>query len=283
MRSSFSLITKKNIYFCIKLTLNKTMKYLKYFEQASAYEAYKNGSDFITPNVSYAKDNNIVYYNPGSGSSSDYVMVDLGLPSGLKWADRNVGATSPEDAGLYFAWGENTGYAAEQVEAGEKTFNWSNCFDTTDGGSSFNKYATDKLTVLETADDAAMVNMGSDWRMPTDTECEELINNTTATFIDLDGNEFSQSDAQSGAIAEYNLKGIKLTSKFNSNSIFIPAAGYYDEAMVDGISMVGYLWSSSLNTSNSQEARLMFFYHVGGLEVYNTDRYLGLSIRGVCN
>ena len=259
------------------------MKHLKLFNDAVSYEAWKNSEDYVLPNVSYVEDNNIVYYNPGSGSSSDYVMVDLGLPSGLLWADRNVGAASSEDAGLYFAWGDTVGYTAEQVEKGEKTFNWSNCFDTTDGGSSFNKYATDKLTVLEATDDAAIVNMGSDWRIPTDTECEELINNTIASFIDIDGNEFSQSEAQSGAIAEYKLKGIKLTSKINSNSIFIPAAGYYDEDMIDGISMVGYLWSSSLNTSNSQEARLMFFYHVGGLQVYNVDRYVGLSIRGVCN
>lgn len=258
------------------------MKHLKLFSTEAQYTAFKESSDFVLPNVSYAKDNNIVYYNPGSGSSSDYIMVDLGLPSGLKWADRNVGAASPEDVGLYFAWGETAGYTAEQVEAGEKTFNWSNCFDTIDGGSSFNKYATDKLTVLETADDAAMVNMGSDWRMPTDTECEELINNTVASFIDLDGNEFSQSDAQSGAITEGNLKGVRFTGT-NGNSIFMPAAGYCDEDMVDGISLVGYFWSSSLNTSSSQEARLMFFYHVGGLEVYNTDRYVGLSIRGVCN
>lgn len=144
------------------------IKYLKYFEQTSAYEAYKNGSDYVTPNVSYVVENNIVNYDPESNASSSYVMVDLGLPSGLLWADRNIGASSPEDAGLYFHWGDTVGYSSEQVANGEKAFDmdWDDYFDTTDGYT-FNKYANDKLTILESSDDAATVNMGSEYRMPT--------------------------------------------------------------------------------------------------------------------
>ena len=81
------------------------MKYLKYFEEASEYEAYKNGSDYVTPNVSYVVETKGINYEPYVEPQSLYNMVDLGLPSGLLWADRNIGANNPEDTGLYFAWG----------------------------------------------------------------------------------------------------------------------------------------------------------------------------------
>lgn len=97
------------------------MKYLKYFETEADYTAYRGGEEFILPNVSYIVDGNKVEYNPYVAPLV-YNMVDLGLPSGLLWADRNVGATSPEDAGLYFAWGETKGCTAEQVVNGERVF-----------------------------------------------------------------------------------------------------------------------------------------------------------------
>lgn len=161
-----------------------------------------------------------------------------------------------------------------------KLFNWGSYFDTTDGGSTFNKYATDKLTVLEAADDAANVNMGSDYRMPTDAEFTELINGTVPTFIDLQGNEFSKSEAQNGAIAESNLKGVKFTGT-NGNSIFIPAAGDCLETMLDGIGFNGGLWSSSLDSSNSVNAWGLNFDCNGILDIINGGRYIGLSVRAV--
>ena len=78
------------------------MKYLKQFNQASEYEAFKESEEYITPNVSYVVNGGEVKFNP-EVKSLVYNMIDLGLPSGTLWADRNVGATSPEDAGLYFA------------------------------------------------------------------------------------------------------------------------------------------------------------------------------------
>lgn len=257
------------------------MKYLKYFQTESEYTTFKESSDFVLPNVSYAVDSTNIFYNPHTEAVISYNMVDLGLPSGLKWADRNVGASSPEEAGLYFQWGDTVGYTAEQVEAGEKTFNWDSYFDTTDGGSTFTKYATDKLTTLESSDDAATVNMGGSWRMPTDTEISELINNTTPTYIDLNGNKYTQSGAVDGDIVEYNLKGVKLTGT-NGNSIFIPAAGGCNETMLNYMSYYGRLWSSSLFASRSQYAKCLYFTYGGDLDVSNYNRYYGLSVRGVC-
>ena len=121
------------------------MKHLKLFETEVQYESFKYSADFVLPNVSLiGKD--VVMYNPLTEPISSYTMVDLGLPSGLKWADRNIGASSPEDYGLYFQWGDTVGYTADQVGK-DKVFDYSDYFDTTDGGNTFNKYATDKLTV----------------------------------------------------------------------------------------------------------------------------------------
>ena len=255
------------------------MKYLKYFETNSQYQEYANGDIFL-PNVSYVEDVKLVYYNPESGSSSDYVMVDLGLPSGLLWADRNIGAASPEDAGLYFQWGDTVGYTVEQIGK-DKNFDFNDYFDTTPGGTIFNKYAINKLTVLEASDDAASVNMGSDWRMPTQAEMQELIDNTTPIFIDLQGNEFSQSEAQSGAIAEYNLKGVRFTG-LNGNSIFIPASGFAGQ-FLNEYGCCGRVWLSDLymNDYTSQEANMFGHNFVGGLNLSRDQRNYGFPVRGV--
>ncbi len=216
---------------------------------------------------------------PTPEQPSLYEAVDLGLPSGLKWANMNVGATSPEDAGMYFQWGDTVGYTKEQVEAGEKVFNWDTYFDTTDGGKTFNKYTQNKLTLLS-EDDAATVNMGSEWRMPTADEVYDLWYWTTPTFIDIQGNEFTQEQAQNGAIADGNLKCIRFTGS-NGNSIFIPAAGVCYEAMLSAIDYCGYFWSSSLVEDFTMAGRGLTFNYEGGLNGSSWDRYYGLSVRGV--
>ena len=323
------------------------MKYLKYFPTEAEYNAFIQSEDFILPNVSYAVDTDTVFYNIVKTESGDYKifilekkdiselettyeMVDLGLPSGLLWADRNIGASSPEDFGTYFAWGETEGYngsvtyctaeelcaylqpmigdemeltpdnidllltdmgvsekdisAAGMGFATDKCFSsdFSDYFDTTDGGNTFNKYATDKLTVLEASDDAARANMGSDWRMPTEAEMQELIDNTTPTFIDLQDNEFSRSEAQNVAIAEYNLKGVRFTGS-NGNSIFIPASGCCIDSTVYSAGSGCDVFSSNLHSSRSRDARSLIFNYDGNLRVSVSNRCDGLPVRGVCN
>ena len=114
------------------------MKNIKLFEEASQYEASKEGFEY--PTVSYVKDIDTVYYMLKQASL--YEWVDLGLPSGLKWAAWNVGATKPEEFGLYFAWGETQGYTGI---TDTKQFKWSD-YTLCDGTSSnMLKYNFSKL------------------------------------------------------------------------------------------------------------------------------------------
>ncbi|MGM9818793.1 MAG: hypothetical protein ACI30B_07430 [Paludibacteraceae bacterium] len=183
-----------------------------------------------------------------------YEYVDLGLPSGLKWATCNVGATSPEAYGDYFAWGETTT---------KTTYSWDTYTLTTDGGSTFTKYnTTDSKTVLEPEDDAATVNWGGAWRMPTDAELTELREKCTWTWTTLNG------------VNGYEVKGT------NGNSIFLPAAGFRGVGGLSGAGSLGYCWSSSFNANDPGRAWNVPFSSddVRGL---SSSRYYGFSVRAV--
>lgn len=262
-------------------------KKLIHFNNKTTFEEQNDAGNILETSIIFIKDSKEIWTHGNLYKSvnwsvleSTYTAVDLGLPSGLKWADRNIGASSAEDAGLYFEWGGTVGYTVDQVGT-DKIFDWSTYFDTTDGGSTFTKYGIDKLTVLEASDDAATVNMGSDWRMPILTEIQELVDNTTLTFIDLDGNEFSQSDAEAGSISEGNLKGIRFTGT-NDNSIFIPAAGMAYNDAVDQVNSNSLVWSSEVDTQETEmTAFLLFGANSGFCNAYTIYRYLGMSVRGV--
>ena len=106
-------------------------------------------------------------------NNNGFEYVDLGLPSGTLWATMNVGASKPSDAGLYFQWGDTKGYTKGQVGK-DKQFasDWS---DYKFGASpNFTKYNTAGAS-LRKLDDAAHVNMGGDWHMPTPTQIRELL------------------------------------------------------------------------------------------------------------
>lgn len=297
----------------------------------------------------------------GIGTANGHEWVDLGLPSGTKWAIMNVGADSPEDYGDYFAWGEtqsksrytqeyykwydntfgeNTKYitetqpgtgakgnyyiAGEGVEgsgfacdlkwdpagcplvngtitfsnlpAGEyqfkitdSTWNYSwgsdylankdDFFDqmsfsnvaftlssesdvtiSFDGESIF--VSVSNITLLA-SDDAANANWGGDWRMPTIDEIDELVNNCTWTWITQNG-----------------VKGYKVTSKTNGNSIFLPAAGSRNDLSLSSAGSDGDYWSSSLNTSSSDSAYSLYF-NSGSVGWHNSSRRYGQSVRAV--
>ena len=179
-------------------------------------------------------------------------FVDLGLPSGTLWATCNVGATSPEQAGLYFAFGETTGYSAEQVKKGERSF---------DSASYTAPSVSDNLTLEQ---DAAHVNLGGNWRMPTKAECQELIDNCDASWTD-----------------DYNGTGVAgkvFTSTVNGKSVFLPAAGYCSNSSVYYVGSYGYYWSASWDSS-SYAWYLVFYSGYQYLNGYY--RYYGFPVRGV--
>ncbi len=195
--------------------------------------------------------------------------VDLGLPSGTLWATCNVGATSPEEAGDYFAWGETAPkdlYTFPNYKwnsAGEPPVLSKYCTEETKG-------TVDNLTELELADDAAYVNMGADWCMPTAEQCRELINTSYTK---------SEWERVNGVY------GRRITSLTNGNSIFIPTVGHRvggTLAFNEGDLMSGLYWSSTLLEDNSLNA--CFLALSSGSVAVPTDggtRFLGRSVRAV--
>lgn len=191
-----------------------------------------------------------------------YTMVDLGLPSGTLWADRNVGADSPEDYGDYFAWGETEPKETYNLI----TYKW---YFYSDENKYFTKYCTDSFlgivdnnTVLDLEDDAAYKNMGKEWRMPTDEELGELNRECTWEWIIKNG-----------------INGYKVTGS-NGNSIFLPAAGLRRNSDLAVVGITGVYWSSSLYDSDTPCAHDLFFTS----NEHNTTFYIrdeGRSVRAV--
>ena len=195
------------------------------------------------------------------------LYVDLGLPSGLKWAKCNVGAEKETDYGYYFMWGdiEDKSYDECSWES-YKYCNWS--YDTLTKYNTFPLFGEkpDDKTKLDSEDDAARVYMGGDWRMPTQTEIQELLGNTENEWVE----DFNGS----------GVNGRKFTSKINGNSIFFPAAGNCGDGSVNGVGYGGTVWSSSLNTSGPDSAWYLYFGS-GSCGMYDDRRYYGQSVRGV--
>ena len=199
---------------------------------------------------------------PDPFTGHDY--VDLGLPSGLLWATMNVGAYSPDDYGDYFAWGETTTKSNYDWE----TYKW--CKGDYDSLTKYNtnsSYGTvDNKTVLELDDDAAHVNWGGNWSIPSKDEFEELINNCTWTWMTQGGHE-----------------GYKVTSNSNENSIFLPAAGHSNGTSLVNAGVDGSYCSRSFYSS-SEPYRIwgLGFYFGGHYFTGTGSRYCGQSVRPVC-
>jgi hypothetical protein len=199
----------------------------------------------------------------GNGTYNGHAYVDLGLPSGTLWATCNVGATTPEGYGDYFAWGETQP---------KDYYDWStykycngDYYQLTkycnDSGYGYNGF-TDNLTVLQPSDDAATANWGSGWCMPTKAQWEELYQNTTNTWttqIGVNGRLFTAS---------------------NGNTLFLPAAGCRWDDELGYVGSLGGYWSSSLRTDDPSYA-WAFDFDSGGSGVYDYRRFGGLSVRAV--
>ena len=159
--------------------------------------------------------------------------VDLGLPSGVKWATFNVGATKPEEYGDYFAWGETEP-----------------------------KELYDESTYSEKEEDAATANWGSEWRMPTQAEQDELRTECSWTWM-----------------TKNDVNGYKVVGP-NGNSIFLPAAGYCSGSSLYNVGHKGFYWASSLYTGNTSYAYYLSFTY-NDVSRYSNDRCYGQSVRPV--
>lgn len=190
--------------------------------------------------------------------------VDLGLPSGLKWATCNVGASKPEDYGFFFAWGETTPQSNNRYYW--DSYIWCNYNGTK---ATITKYCTesgygtvDNKTTLELVDDAAYVNWGGSWRMPTTEEIDELCKKCNWVWTSKNG-----------------VYGYIVTGP-NTNSIFLPAAGYYRVNSIENVGSGGFYWSSTLTQGKSENADFLYCSPdlVNWLNLY---RYYGRSVRPV--
>ena len=178
------------------------------------------------------------------------LYVDMG--DGVMWATMNVGASSPQDFGDYFAWGETTT---------KDNYSWSTYSYGTE--SNLTKYnSADGLTRLQPGDDAATVNWGGDWRTPTEEEWAWLTNDNNCTWT-----------------KSYNPYGYTVTSRINGNSIFLPLAGYYWEQ--PNSNYTGYYWSSDLSSTYLYEARMRMFDSGSTNSMTDSNRSVGRSVRPV--
>jgi len=205
------------------------------------------------------------------------MYVDLGLPSGILWATMNVGAESPEEYGNYYAWGETKAYGEvdtsnshnysyklnyKKTDYNCSTYKW--CSGDDDQWTLTKYCAVDGKTTLELADDAAYVNWGTKWRMPTITELEELRKNCTWTWTTMNG-----------------IEGYRVISKKDSSkSIFLPTAGYRADKKLCGDGTYGYYSSSSIDPDNLNKERVLYFF---SLYIGQTtrDREHGMNVRAV--
>lgn len=202
--------------------------------------------------------------------------VDLGLS--VKWAPWNVGAKQPGDAGSYFAWGE--------VRGNKDTYDWSSYWWMQTGKSS-SQYITkyqledgysywydstgsffgDGLSKLESADDAASVNWGGKWRMPTQAEMQELYNKCTWTW------------KESGEYATGSLPGYLITGP-NDNSIFLPANGDgFRGSTSSDLGQNAKYWESELNRTDYGD--VLFFSNGVASPTHSDSRSMGAGIRPV--
>ena len=180
----------------------------------------------------------------------------------MKWAKCNVGAEKETDYGYYFQWGSVTPNTPDECTWANAPFNGSN---TRYNADAFNKVKDTVCPngVLAKEYDAAAKIMGGDWRMPTQYEFQELLDNTDKLWTTING-----------------VSGRKFTSKINGNSIFIPAVGECSDGEVYDVGYYGSVWSSSLNTS-SPDSALRLNFDSAESSMHDDYRRNGMSVRGV--
>jgi uncharacterized protein (TIGR02145 family) len=224
------------------------MKYIKKFNDHSNYDYVIDNYTKINENkdiVSYCKEQNHIHINKYVDPYNGYEYVDLGLPSGTLWAKCNVGASSETDYGNYYKYGEGI----IQYDGSANYYR---------GGENPLSPSVDTVTNV----------MGGQWHMPTKTQYEELINNTTFSWTTIN-----------------SIKGGKFTAT-NGNYIFLPAGGYYEggSSNNNSINKRGGYWSSTPYPGLSQAYYLFFSYEMSdNLGIGHYNRNQGYNVRGVAD
>ena len=187
---------------------------------------------------------------PNNKVINGHKFIDLGLPSGLLWAETNVGASSSIGYGDYFAWGETET---------KSSYSWS----TYAMGNKYN--SSDGKTTLDAEDDVATVQWGEGCRMPSRAEFQELYDKCDWSW---------KSDYQGTGVSGYLVTGP------NNHTIFLPASGFRDN---DGLARgpFGHYWSSSLDSSDTDDAFYLYFYSGGFYPSDDDCRYYGFPVRPV--
>ena len=212
------------------------------FAQSNKYDLNDDGVVDVTDVIQ------LVNYILGKENET-HVAVDLGLPSGTKWASCNVGAIKPEEYGGYYAWGET-----EEKEFYDK--------------STYKFYQDDEYVnigsdISGTEYDVAHVKWGGNWCMPTYDDIQELRDNCTYEWTTLN-----------------SVNGTKFTSKINGHSIFLPAAGGRWYGDLNNAGEYGYYWSS-MHTPDYSNLALGLYFYSGGANLNYSSRYNGQSVRPV--
>ncbi|MBQ2907871.1 MAG: DUF1566 domain-containing protein [Bacteroidales bacterium] len=180
------------------------------------------------------------------GEIAGHYYVDLGLPSGVKWATCNVGASSPEDYGDYFAWGETSPKAE---------YSWEN---SVTNGEQMSDISGDAQY------DAATANWGGSWRMPTKEQMEELVEHCEWEWTQVNG-----------------VNGAKVIGP-NGSCIFLPAAGFRDRSSLFHDGYDGFYWSSTPYDYYYDLNYAYNLYFITGDEDVNLSyRYYGLTVRPI--
>lgn len=227
---------------------------------------------------------------PDPVPTDTHEAIDLGLPSGTKWAATNIGAATASEIGLYFAWGETVGYGGSADDG--RTFylddyKWNtpgtyplwygfNKYQLPDGADGQNDNAAscwydengqfigDGKTQLDDIDDAAVIHWGNGWRMPTNDEVIELCANCTSVWETMAG-----------------VKGVRMTSKINGNSIFLPAGGDRGSGEVHWVGEQGYYWTSTLEAQSTGFADMLYYTTTEDPHSHYARRFGGRTIRPV--
>lgn len=205
----------------------------------------------------------------------DSDFVDLGLPSGTKWATCNIGASKPEEYGKYFQWGATQGYEGDEAKA-HSTWATTPFNNGSDSYDSAYFTANSGTWLTETAElkneyDAAYVNTSGKQKMPTLDQIRELTANTTSTWTSVTASDGS------------TVYGRLFTSKTDETKyIFVPASGNFRNGSQNDVGSDGSVWSSSLDTDDPDYAFDLGF-DSGNAGWRNNSRCFGFAVRGVKN